>query len=406
MSAINPLASIETALNDLRQGRMIILVDSEDRENEGDLVVAAEHATPEAINFMCQYARGTVCFPMLEADFTRLHIPMMTVYNRPKNQAAFGVSIEAAHGVTTGISAHDRARTVQVAIDPNSGPESIVMPGHTFPIKAQTGGVLVRPGHTEGSTDLARLAGCKPAAVICEIMNADGTMSRLPDLIAFGKQHHLNIVSIADLVRYRLSHENLAALGTNVPLLTGQWGAFRMQTFHNPFNTDESFALLKEPLKTEQPCLVRVHSQCLTGDVFGSLRCDCGKQLSASLAQIAEQGGILLYLSQEGRGIGLLNKIKAYALQDQGLDTVEANHHLGFSADERDYGWAAQMLKALGITQVRLLTNNPHKVTGFEGYGIRVNERVPLEINPTEDNWKYLRAKREKLGHLLLRVLK
>lgn len=401
MSHNHPFASIETALNDLRQGRMIILVDNENRENEGDLVIAAEHATPAAINFMCQHARGLVCLPMAEEDFIRLQIPMMASHNRSRYHTAFGVSFEAASGVTTGISVYDRARTIQVAIDPQSGPQDIVMPGHVFPLKAKNGGVLVRAGHTEGTVDLARLAGCRPAAVLCEIMNADGSMARLPDLLTFSKIHQLNMVSINDLLRYRMQHETLIQLGSSAVLPTESWGEMRIQTYHSDFFGEEAIAMIKEPLNLAQPCLVRLHSECLTGDILGSQRCDCGRQLSMSLALIAQQGGILLYLRQEGRGIGLLNKIKAYVLQDQGLDTVEANHHLGFAADERDYGWAAQMLRALGVTQVRLLTNNPHKVSSLEGYGIAVTERVPLQVRASQNNMKYLRAKQEKLGHIL-----
>ncbi len=339
---------------------------------------------------------------MMEEDFDRLKIPMMTANNRSRHQTAFGVSFEAAQGVTTGISAQDRARSIQVAIDPGSGPGDIIMPGHTFPLKARSGGVVERTGHTEGSVDLARLAGCGPAAVICEIMNDDGTMARSPQLAVFARRHGLNMVSIVDLVRYRIRHETLLTAGPRVPLPTEHCGEMLLQTFNNPFTGDDSFAVIKEPINAEGAPLVRLHSQCLTGDIFGSRRCDCGKQLSMSLGLIAEQGGILLYLRQEGRGIGLMNKIKAYALQDQGLDTVEANHHLGFAADERDYGWAAQMLRVLGVSQVRLMTNNPHKVTSLENYGIAVPERVPLEAGSCGSNIKYLRAKREKLGHLLV----
>jgi len=397
----SPFVSIETALNDLRQGRMVVLMDNAKRENEGDLVVAAQHATPEALKFFCEYSSGIVCLAMTEEDFFRLQIPMMTSQNRSHQQTPFGVSIEAARGVTTGVSVQDRVQTIQTAINPHSGPKDIVMPGHVFPLKARKGGVLERPGHTEGSVDLMRLAGLKPAAVICEVMNADGSMARLPDLIEFAKQHSLSLVSIDDLIAYRIKNETLVTLGDSAQLPTGQWGPLQIQTFNPLFEQESSIAIMTADLNRHLPCLVRIHSQCLTGDVFGSLRCDCGRQLSIGLSCIAQQGGVLLYLHQEGRGIGLVNKIKAYSLQDQGLDTVDANHRLGFDADARDYGIAAQMLRALGIHRVRLLTNNPHKMASLEHYGIEVTERVPLETQPTPANERYLQTKREKLGHLL-----
>ena len=398
----NGLSSIENAIKSLQQGGMVILVDDEGRENEGDLVAAAEHATPEVINFMSTYARGLICLPLTSADFRRLALPLMTQNNRSRHHTAFGVSIEAADGIDTGISAADRARTIQVAINSHSGPSDIVMPGHMFPLQAKDGGVLVRPGHTEGSIDLARLAGCKPAAVICEIMNPDGTMARLPDLKAFAKQHHLPIVSIRDLIRYRLRNEHLVDLEAQAQLPINQAGEFTIQTFKSNFLITDSIALIKQNSSiSSQPCLVRMHSECVTGDLFASLRCDCGNQLKQSLSLIGKQGGILLYLRQEGRGIGLVNKIKAYALQEKGLDTVEANQELGFEADQRDYGLAAQMLKAMGIRKVRLLTNNPRKVFGLLDYGIDVCERLPLETSPHDNNIHYLKTKKEKLGHWL-----
>lgn len=397
----NGLSTIEVAIKALQQGGMVILVDDEGRENEGDLVIAAEHITPTAINFMCLYARGLICLTLTTADFRRLGLSLMTQHNRSRHNTAFGLSIEAAQGIDTGISATDRAHTIRVAIDTHSGPNDILTPGHMFPLQAVDGGVLVRAGHTEGSIDLARLAGCKPAAVICEIMNNDGTMARLPDLRAFAHQHQLPIVSIRDLIAYRLRHEHLVDLDAQASLPLQGLGELTIQTFRSQYLRADSIALIKQPIQPRQPTLVRLHSECLTGDLFGSLRCDCGHQLHLALKQLAQKGGILLYLRQEGRGIGLTNKIKAYALQDSGMDTVEANQHLGFAADQRDYGLAAQMLRSMGIRQVRLLTNNPRKVSGLFDYGVEVIERVPLEAEPNLNNIRYLQTKREKLGHLL-----
>lgn len=395
--------SIETALKTLRKGRMIILVDDESRENEGDLIVAAEHVTAEQINFMAQYGRGLICLPMMASDFERLHIPMMTSQNRSCYQTPFGVSIEGAYDVTTGISAQDRARTIRIAIDEKSGPDDIVMPGHIFPLKAKDAGVLVRPGHTEGSVDLCRLAGLKSAAVLCEVLSEDGSMARLPTLQQLAERHQIPLVSIHDLITHRINHEILIDEISASMLPLKNQGKFTIKTFRNWIDHLEHVALISHRKSSDSSkcCLVRVHSECLTGDVFGSARCDCGWQLEAALDEISKRGGILVYLRQEGRGIGLGNKIKAYALQEKGLDTVEANHHLGFAADLRDYGLAAQILKVLGVRKVRLLTNNPNKVSGLRRYGIEVLERVALEAAPIDDNIRYLKAKREKLGHLL-----
>lgn len=395
------LASIESAIADIAAGKMVVLVDDASRENEGDLVIAAEHITPDTMNFMIKYARGLVCMPMFETDFARLRIPMMVKQNTAPLKTAFGVSIEARLGVTTGISAADRATTVRVAANEESTPLDIVMPGHIFPLCAKPGGVLERGGHTEGSVDLARLAGLRPAAVICEIMNDDGTMARLPDLFEFAQQHDLKIISIHDLQRYRIQKEQLVEKVATSSLPMDQLGVFTITVFASKIDQSDIVVLSKPLVDTSQAPLVRLHSSCLTGDVFGSMRCDCGDQLACSLEMIAEQGGYVVYLPQEGRGIGLANKIKAYALQEQGLDTVEANQQLGFAADMRDYGLAAQVLHQLDVTKMRLLTNNPRKVAGLQRYGLNVTERIAIEMPAHQSNVRYLQVKREKLGHWL-----
>ena len=393
-------SSIEHAISELQEGRMIILVDDEDRENEGDLVVAASHATPEAINFMARFGRGLICLPMAEDLINNLELPMMSNNNRSPFGTAFTVSIEAATGVSTGISATDRARTIEVAIDPKSKPSDIITPGHVFPLRAMNGGVLKRRGQTEGSVDLARLAGLTPAAVICEIMNEDGSMSRRKELIAFSKKHHVAMVNIKDLIDYRIRHEMLveATATTRIPLHNR--GDFTMTVFKNQIDHFEHFVLVKPPLIPNEVPLVRIHSECITGDVFGSCRCDCGWQLQNSLDLIGAQGGILIYLRQEGRGIGLSNKLKAYELQEQGMDTVDANLALGLPVDSRNYAVAYQILKYLGVDAVRLLTNNPVKVAAIEHYGINVSERLALAVEPSDDNRAYLKTKQDKLGHL------
>lgn len=395
------------ALEDLRLGRMVILFDDEKRENEGDLILAADKVTPEAINFMAQYGRGLICLALTEETVQHLQLPMMvdsathTSHTSDKT-TAFTLSIEAAHGVTTGISAADRAHTIRVAIDPNSKPNDIVVPGHIFPLRARKGGVLARNGHTEASIDLAKLAGLTPAAVICEIMNPDGSMARLPDLKKIAAQHQLTLISIRDLINYRLRSECLVEEIASARLPMPPHGEFTLKIFTNKLDNHQHLALIKNLDTTDSTStpLVRMHSECFTGDLFESARCDCGWQLRQSLQQIGEQGGVLLYLRQEGRGIGLVNKLKAYALQDQGLDTVEANQKLGFGMDQRDYWIGAQILHYLQISSVRLLTNNPQKITDLERYGIHVAQRQPLIMTPTADNQHYLTTKQQKLGHL------
>lgn len=396
-----PIAKIEEVLEDLRQGKMIILVDDEDRENEGDLTIAAEKVTPEAINFMAKYGRGLICLALHPDIVERLRLQPMVSTNTSRFQTAFLTSIEARHGVTTGISAYDRAHTILTAIRDDAKPEDLVSPGHVFPLRARRGGVLFRAGQTEGSVDLARLAGLKPAAVICEIMKDDGTMARMPDLEIFAQEHGLKIATIADVIAYRLRKETFVHKVAQTVLPT-PYGEFQAIGFVNEIDNYEHVALVKGDVSTEEPVLVRVHSQCLTGDVFGSFRCDCGEQLRKAMELINQEGrGVILYLRQEGRGIGLANKLRAYELQDKGMDTVEANEHLGFEPDLRDYGVGAQMLVSLGVKKMRLMTNNPKKIKGLEGYGLEVVERVPLEIIPRRENERYLMTKCEKLGHIM-----
>ncbi|MCL4455128.1 MAG: bifunctional 3,4-dihydroxy-2-butanone-4-phosphate synthase/GTP cyclohydrolase II [Deinococcus sp.] len=404
------MSVLEQALEQLKNGKMIILVDDEDRENEGDLVLAAEFATPAAINFIARHARGLICLALEGKRVDELQLPTMTAVNRSPRKTAFTVSIEAREGITTGISAADRAHTIRVAVDPTKGPSDLVSPGHIFPLRAMDGGVLVRAGHTEGSVDLCRIAGLRPAAVICEIMNEDGTMARMPDLRKFAEAFGLPIVTIKELIEYRMSRESLIEeiAVTRFPShYAGSTHEFSMHAFRSLVDGTEHLALVSATPnpggKLQNPALVRVHSECLTGDALGSQRCDCGEQLRASLRMISESGnGVLVYMRRhEGRGIGLGNKIRAYALQDQGLDTVEANRHLGFRADLRHYGVGAQILRHLGVRELRLLTNNPKKVISLEGFGLKITEQLPIEVTPNANNLAYLLAKRDKLGHTL-----
>ncbi len=397
--------AIEEAIEDIRAGKMVILIDDEDRENEGDLTIAAQKVTAQTINFMAKHGRGLICLSLTPEKVDELKLPMMSELNTSSFGTAFTVSIEARKGVTTGISASDRARTIKTAINPKSKPEDIARPGHIFPLRAQPGGVLQRAGQTEGSVDLARLAGLNAAGVICEIMNDDGTMARVPQLAKFAKKHGLKMVTIKDLIQYRMRNECLVQrlATTNMPTSFG--GEFKVMIFGNMVDNTTHIALVKGEISPDEETLVRVHSECLTGDVFGSKRCDCGDQLHKAMNIIKKEGkGVILYMRQEGRGIGLVNKLKAYALQDEGMDTVEANEKLGFKADMRDYGIGAQILVSLGIHKMKLLTNNPKKLIGLEGYGLKVVGRVPIEIKPHDKNIKYLSIKKEKLGHMLKNV--
>src|SRR5579864_4656430 len=401
MAVTTPFAAIEDAIDDIREGRMVVVVDDPDRENEGDLVIAAQFATPEAINFMATHGRGLVCLCLTGERAQRLGLRPMTERNEAPLGTDFTVSIEAREGVTTGISAADRSHTIQVAIGPGTRPADLVQPGHVFPLRARPGGVLERMGQTEAAVDLARLAGLNPSGVICEIMNEDGTMARVPDLVPYCERHDLRMITVADLVEYRRRHEKLVERGPSVRLPT-EYGEFTAVAFRETLTGKAHVALVRGEVEGADDVLVRVHSECLTGDVFHSLLCDCGEQLVQALAQIAREGrGVLLYMAQEGRGIGLLNKLRAYELQARGFDTVEANTALGFPADARDYGIGNQILADLGLTTIRILTNNPKKLTGIDGFGLTVVEQVPIEIAPNEENRRYLAAKRDKLGHRL-----
>ncbi|MBD3336601.1 MAG: bifunctional 3,4-dihydroxy-2-butanone-4-phosphate synthase/GTP cyclohydrolase II [Candidatus Eisenbacteria bacterium] len=394
------LATVEEALADIRAGRMVIVVDDEERENEGDLIMAAAKATPEAVNFMTLYGRGLLCVPLIEERLRELEIQPMVAENTSKLGTSFTVSVDAVRGTTTGISARDRAMTIAALIDPATRPEDLARPGHVFPLRANRGGVLRRAGHTEAAVDLARLAGLVPAGVLCEIMSEDGTMARLPELRRLARRFDLKIISVAALIAYRRRHDRLVQKIART-YMPSRYGDFELHLYRSVLEGDVHVALVRGDLSGDQPVLVRVHSQCLTGDVLGSMRCDCGEQRDAALEVIGREGrGVFLYMRQEGRGIGLENKIRAYHLQDQGLDTVEANIKLGFRADERDYGIGAQILADLGVEKIRLMTNNPTKRVGLEGYGLKIMERIPLEMMPRETNRRYLETKRTKLGHI------
>ncbi len=395
------LATVEEAIEEYRNGRSVIIIDDEDRENEGDLTIPAQFATPEVINFMARYARGLICVPMTGERLEQLHVPMMVSHNDSHFGTPFSISVEARAGVTTGISAADRAHTIQVLIDPKTRPNDLVMPGHIFPLRARDGGVLVRAGQTEATVDLCKMAGIYPAGVVCEVMNEDGTMSRLPQLKRFGKRHNLKIISVTQLIQHRIHKEKLVhrVAETKLPTEYGEWKCIAYKAITDP---DEHVALVYGDVSGDDPVLVRVHSQCVTGDVFGSQRCDCGEQLQLAMEMISEAGrGVVVYMRQEGRGIGLHNKIKAYKLQDGGMDTVEANEALGFAADRRDYGIGMQILVDLGLKNLRLLTNNPTKRAGLEGFGLQMVERVPIIASVNEHNVRYLETKRTKMGHLL-----